>query len=103
MYAIFEACGKQYKVTDGEVLFIEKIEKEAGEEVVFDKVLCVGDEAGTVFGAPYVEGAAVNAKVVKFGKGKKISVFKFKAKKNYRNRQGHRQPYTKIEIVSINK
>lgn len=103
MYAIFEACGKQYKVTDNETLFIEKIEKEAGEEVVFDKVLCVGDEAGTVFGAPYVDGASVKAKVVKLGKAKKISVFKFKAKKNYRNRQGHRQPYTKIEITSINK
>ena len=103
MYAIFEACGKQYKVTDGEVLFIEKIEKEAGEDVVFDKVLCVGDDNGTVFGAPYVDGAKINARVVKLGKAKKISVFKFKAKKNYRKRQGHRQPYAKIEVVSISK
>ena len=103
MYAIFEACGKQYKASEGDVLFLEKLEQTAGEEVVFDKVLCIGDDEGAAIGTPYVEGAKVTAKVVKEGKSKKIIVFKFKAKKNYRRRQGHRQPYTKIEIVSIAK
>ena len=100
MYAIFEACGKQYKASEGDTLFLEKLEQAAGDEVVFDKVLYIGDDASAI-GAPYVEGAKVTAKVVKEGKSKKIMVFKFKAKKNYRRRQGHRQPYAKIEIVSI--
>ena len=101
VYAIFEACGKQYKASEGDTLFLEKLEQAAGDEVVFDKVLYIGDDASSAIGAPYVEGAKVTAKVVKEGKSKKIMVFKFKAKKNYRRRQGHRQPYAKIEIVSI--
>ena len=101
MYAIFEACGKQYKASEGDTLFLEKLEQAAGDEVVFDKVLYIGDDASSAIGSPYVEGAKVTAKVVKEGKSKKIIVFKFKAKKNYRRRQGHRQPYAKIEIVSI--
>ena len=101
MYAIFEACGKQYKVSEGDVLFLEKLDKAAGEEVVVDKVLCIGGDDASVIGTPYVEGAKVTAKVVKEGKSKKIIVFKFQAKKNYRRRQGHRQPYAKVEIVSI--
>jgi len=101
VYAIFEACGKQYKASEGDTLFLEKLDQTAGEEVVFDKVLYIGDDASSAIGAPYVEGAKVTAKVVKEGKSKKIMVFKFKAKKNYRRRQGHRQPYAKIEIVSI--
>jgi len=101
VYAIFEASGKQFKASEGEELFLEKIEAEAGAEVVFDKVLLVSDEGSVVSGAPYVEGAKVIVNVIKEGKGKKISVFKFKAKKNYRNRQGHRQPYTKVQVKSI--
>jgi len=101
VYAIFEASGKQFKASEGEELFLEKIEAEAGAEVTFDKVLLVSDEGSVVSGAPYVEGAKVIVDVIKEGKGKKISVFKFKAKKNYRNRQGHRQPYTKVLVKSI--
>ena len=93
--------GKQYKVAEGDVLFIEKLGVEAGDEVKFDKVLAIlGDEPK--FGAPVVEGASVDASVVKNGKGKKIVVFKYKPKKGYRLRQGHRQPYTKVEIKKIN-
>ena len=101
MTAIIETGGKQYKVAEGDVLFIEKLGVEAGDEVKFDKVLAVlGDEPK--FGAPVVEGASVDASVVKNGKGKKIVVFKYKPKKGYRLRQGHRQPYTKVEIKKIN-
>ena len=101
MTAIIETGGKQYKVAEGDVLFIEKLAVEAGDEVKFDKVLAIlGDEPK--FGAPVVEGASVDASVVKNGKGKKIVVFKYKPKKGYRLRQGHRQPYTKVEIKKIN-
>ncbi len=101
MHAIIETGGKQYKVAEGDVLFIEKLDHEAGDEVRFDKVLAIlGDEPK--FGAPVVEGASVDASVVKNGKGKKVVVFKYKPKKGYRLRQGHRQPYTKVEIRKIN-
>ena len=101
MHAIIETGGKQYKVAEGDVLFIEKLDHEAGDEVRFDKVLAIlGDEPK--FGAPVVEGASVDASVVKNGKGKKVVVFKYKPKKGYRLRQGHRQPYTKVEIGKIN-
>ena len=101
MTAIIETGCKQYKVAEGDVLFIEKLGVEAGDEVKFDKVLAIlGDEPK--FGAPVVEGASVDASVVKNGKGKKIVVFKYKPKKGYRLRQGHRQPYTKVEIKKIN-
>ncbi len=102
LYAVIETGGKQYKVQQGDVLFVEKLGLEEGDSVKFDKVLMVGKEDGLVVGAPYVEGAAVEATVVKNGKDKKIIVYKFKAKKNYRRKQGHRQPYTKVEIGAIN-
>ena len=101
MQAIIEACGKQYKVTEGDVLYIEKLTAEAGEAVTFDKVLAILDGDKATFGAPVVEGAKVEATVVKNGKGKKVRVYKYKAKKGYHKRQGHRQPYTKVEIGKI--
>ncbi|MCI8396919.1 MAG: 50S ribosomal protein L21 [Clostridia bacterium] len=101
MYAIIEACGKQYKVSKGDVIFFEKLEAEEGKTVKFDKVILVSEEGKVEVGAPYVKGAKVEGKVVAHGKGKKIIVFKYKAKKNYRRKQGHRQPYTKVEITSI--
>jgi len=102
MHAIIETGGKQYKVTEGETLFIEKLAAEAGDSVTFDRVLAVlGDESAT-FGTPVVAGVTVEASVVKNGKGKKIMIFKYNAKKGYRKRQGHRQPYTKVEIGKIN-
>ena len=102
MYAIIEACGKQYKVSKGDVVFFEKLDAEEGKTVKFDKVILISDEGKKVeVGAPYVKGAKVEGKVVAHGKAKKIIVFKYKAKKNYRRKQGHRQPYTKVEITNI--
>ena len=101
MHAIIETGGKQYKVAEGDTLFIEKLPAEAGDTVTFDKVLAVLDGEKATFGAPVVEGAKVSASVVKNGKGKKIRIFKYNAKKGYRKRQGHRQPYTKVEIGKI--
>ena len=98
MFAIIETGGKQYKVSEGDELFVEKLDVEAEGEVVFDKVLMVEGKVGT----PYVEGATVKATVVKHGKGKKIIVYKYKSKKNYHKKQGHRQPYTKVKVVAIN-
>ena len=101
MQAIIEACGKQYKVAEGDVIFMEKLGAEADETVTFDKVLAILDGDNATFGAPVVEGAKVEAKVVKNGKGKKIDVLKYKAKKNEKTHIGHRQPYTKVEITKI--
>lgn len=101
MYAVIEACGKQYKVTKGDVVFFEKLEAEEGKKVTFDKVVLLSDEGKIEVGAPYVKGIKVEGKVVAHGKGKKIVVFKYKAKKNYKRKQGHRQPYTKVEITAI--
>ncbi|SFK69678.1 large subunit ribosomal protein L21 [Paenibacillus sp. 1_12] len=101
MYAIIETGGKQYKVQEGDVLYIEKLNAGEGDSVTFDKVLAVSKESGLVLGAPLVSGAAVSAKVEKHGKGEKIIVYKYKAKKNYRRKQGHRQPYTKVVIEAI--
>ena len=101
MHAIIETGGKQYKVAEGDTLFIEKLSAEAGEAVVFDKVLAILDGDKATFGAPVVEGAKVNASVVKNGKGKKIMIFKYNPKKGYRRRRGHRQPYTKVTIGAI--
>ena len=101
MYAIIESCGKQYKVAEGDVVFFEKLDAEEGKKVTFDKVILVSEEGKVQVGAPYVKGVKVEGKVVSHGKGKKIIVFKMKAKKNYRRKQGHRQPYTKVEITSI--
>ena len=100
-HAIVETGGKQYRVAEGDVLFIEKLNVEAGDAVTFDKVLAVGGENGVTVGTPTVEGATVTGKVVKNGKSKKIFVFKMKAKKNYRKKQGHRQPYTAVKIEKI--
>ena len=101
MYAVIEACGKQYKVTKGDVVFFEKLDAEEGKKVTFDKVVLVSDGKKIEVGAPYVKGIKVEGKVVAHGKGKKIVVFKYKPKKNYRRKQGHRQPYTKVEITDI--
>jgi large subunit ribosomal protein L21 len=102
MYAIVETGGKQYKVSEGDVLFIEKLVAEDGAEVTFDKVLLVSKENGVVVGSPVVAGATVTANVLKHGKAKKIIVFKYKSKKNYRRKAGHRQPYTQVQIAKIN-
>ena len=101
MYAVIEACGKQYKVTKGDVVFFEKLDVEEGKKVTFDKVVLLSDEGKVEVGAPYVKGIKVEGKVVAHGKAKKIVVFKYKAKKNYKRKQGHRQPYTKVEITAI--
>ena len=101
MYAIIESCGKQYKVAEGDVVFFEKLDAEEGKKVTFDNVILVSEEGKVQVGNPYVKGVKVEGKVVSHGKGKKIIVFKMKAKKNYRRKQGHRQPYTKVEITSI--
>ena len=99
--AIIVTGGKQYRVAEGDVIFIEKLDVEAGENVTFDQVLAVVDGDAVNFGAPVVAGATVTAKVEKNGKSKKIIVYKMHPKKNYRRKQGHRQPYTKIKIDSI--
>lgn len=102
MYAVFETGGKQYKVEEGSVIFVEKLEAQEGETVTFDKVLATGDGETANFGTPIIAGAKVTAKVEKQGKTKKIYVFKMKRKKNERSKKGHRQPYTKLTIESIN-
>jgi large subunit ribosomal protein L21 len=101
MYAIIETGGKQVKVEEGQAIYIEKLNAEAGETVTFDKVLFVGGENVKV-GSPVVAGATVTAKIEKQGRQKKITVFKYKSKKNYHKKQGHRQPYTKVIIEKIN-
>lgn len=100
MYAIIEACGRQYKVKEGEVVYFEKLDVEAGENVSFDKVLLLSSDK-TTFGTPTVAGAKVEGKVLAQVKGEKIRIFKYKPKKGYRKRQGHRQNYTKVEITKI--
>ena len=100
MFAIFVTGGKQYKVSEGDVVFVEKLGLAEGEKVTFDKVLCVSGETLAV-GAPYVDGATVVANVVKNGKSKKIDVIKYKSKKNEKKKIGHRQDYTKIQIEKI--
>lgn len=101
MYAIIESCGKQYKVAEGAIVFFEKLDVEEGKKVTFDKVILVSNDGKIQVGTPNVKGVKVEGKVVSHGKGKKIRVYKYKAKKNYRRTQGHRQPYTKVEITSI--
>jgi len=101
-HAVIETGGKQYRVAEGDVIFVEKLGAADGETVTFDKVLAVMDDSESRFGAPTLDGASVTATVVKTGKGKKIRVYKMKPKKNYRRTQGHRQPYTKVQIGTIN-
>ena len=101
VFAIFETGGKQYKVSEGDVVFIEKIDGDAESLVKFDRVLALSDDNGFKVGAPYVDGVSVEAKIVKQGKGKKIYVIRYKPKKNQKKKQGHRQLYTKIEITKI--
>ena len=102
MFAVIETGGKQYKVTEGDVIFVEKLGASDGEKVTFDKVLPVSNGDNTNVGAPYVDGASVTANVIKSGKGKKILVMTYKSKKNEKKKQGHRQPYTKVQIEKIN-
>ena len=101
MQAIIVTGGKQYKVAEGDTIFVEKLPVEAGDAIVFDQVLAVIDGEKATFGTPVVAGAKVDASVVKNGKGKKVIVFKYKPKKGYRRKQGHRQPYTKVTIGKI--
>lgn len=101
MYAIIETGGKQYRVSEGDVLTVEKLAVNEGEAVEFDRVLTVVKDGEVVVGKPVIAGAKVQAKVVAQGKEKKILVFKYKAKSNYRRRQGHRQPFTKVVIEKI--
>ena len=101
MYAIIVTGGKQYKVSEGDIIFIEKLNAEEGTTVTFDQVIAVSGNDGLKVGAPTVAGATVTATVVKNGKGKKIYVLKYKAKKNEKKKIGHRQPYTKVEITKI--
>jgi len=101
LYAIIETGGKQYKVREGDVITVEKLNVDAGTSHTFDRVLAVGEGESAAFGAPYVNGASVTASVIGDGKGKKIVVYKFKSKKNYHRKKGHRQPFTKLKIDSI--
>lgn len=101
MYAIIQTGGKQYRVTEGDVVSIEKLDVNEGEAVEFDQVLTVVKDGAVTVGKPVISGAKVSATVVAQGKGKKILVFKYKAKSNYRKRQGHRQPFTKVKIEKI--
>ncbi|MBE6595800.1 MAG: 50S ribosomal protein L21 [Clostridia bacterium] len=101
MFAIIETGGKQYKVNEGDTIFVEKLDVAEGETVVFDSVKALSREGALKVGTPNVEGAKVTATVVKNGKGKKIYVLKYKAKKNEKKKIGHRQPYTKVQIMTI--
>ena len=101
MYAIIETGGKQYRVSEGDVIFIEKLDAEADSKITFDRVLVVGSEKGVNVGSPAVAGASVTAKVIKTGKSKKITVFTYRAKKGSKRKMGHRQPYTKVQIEAI--
>ena len=104
MYAVVMTGGKQYRVSEGDKIRVEKLNAEAGSTVCLDKVLVVGGEGETLVGAPYVAGASVEAEVVANGKADKVIIFKYKAKKDYRKKQGHRQPYTELKIngISVN-
>ncbi len=102
MYAVIKTGGKQYRVQQGDVIFVEKINAQADEQVTFEEVLLVGNDGETKIGTPVVAGAKVEGKVLAQVKAKKVVVYKYKAKKNERKKQGHRQPYTKVEITAIN-
>jgi large subunit ribosomal protein L21 len=102
MFAVFSSGGKQHRVTEGEVIRVERLAGEPGDEVVFDKVLMVADGDDVSVGQPFVDGGKVTAEVVSSGRGKKIRVIKFKRRKDYMRRQGHRQWYTELKITGIN-
>mgnify|MGYP003403237024 CR=1 FL=1 len=102
MYAVIETGGKQYKVSEGDVIYVEKLDVEAGADIAFDKVLLIGEASDVKVGAPVVDGVSVAGKVIKNDKAKKVVVYKYKPKKGYHKKQGHRQPYTKVEITKIN-
>jgi len=102
MYAVIRTGGKQYKVQEGDIIRVEKLDVEEGSTVQFDEVLALRDDNGLKVGTPVVEGAVVEGNVLGHGKGKKVIIFKYKPKKNYRKKQGHRQPYTKVQITKIN-
>ena len=102
MFAVFSSGGKQHRVTEGEVIRVERLAAEPGDEVVFDKVLMVADGDAVSVGQPFVDGGKVTAEVVSIGRGKKIRVIKFKRRKDYMRRQGHRQWYTELKITGIN-
>jgi len=99
--AIIETGGKQYRVKEGDVIFIEKLPSQDDNKVTFDKVMAITDDDGTRIGAPYLDGVSVAASLIKNGKSKKITVYKMHPKKGYRRKQGHRQPYTKVQIEKI--
>ncbi|MBQ7153015.1 MAG: 50S ribosomal protein L21 [Clostridia bacterium] len=101
MFAVVETGGKQYKVVEQDIIFVEKLNANEGDEIVFDRVVALSNDAGFKVGTPVVDGAKVTAKVLKNGKGPKIYVLKYKAKKNEKKKIGHRQPYTKVQILSI--
>lgn len=102
MYAVIKTGGKQYRVQEGDILMVEKLEAADGSTVLFSEVLALSDDNGLKVGTPVVDGAVVEAQILGQGKGKKIIVYKYKAKKNYRKKQGHRQPYTKVQVMKIN-
>ena len=102
MYAVFTTGGKQYRVNEGDVIFVEKLDVAEEQVIEFDNVLVVGKEDGAVVGTPNVAGAKVVAKAIKNGKGKKVTVFTYRSKKDSKRKMGHRQPYTKLEITAIN-
>ena len=101
MFAVIETGGKQYKVIEQDIIFVEKLNVNEGDEIVFDQVVALSDDNGFKAGAPVLDGAKVTAKVLKNGKNKKVVVFKYKSKKNEKKKIGHRQPYTKVQILSI--
>lgn len=101
VFAIIETGGKQYKVNEGDIIFIEKLDAEENATVTFDRVMAVSDDKGTKVGTPVIEGAKVTAKVLKNGKAKKLYIIRYKAKKNEKKKIGHRQPYTKVQISAI--
>lgn len=102
MYAVIATGGKQYRVSVGDEIFVEKLDGEAGETIQFSQVLAVSDDDGLKTGNPEIEGAVVDGEIIKQGRQKKIIVFKYKAKKGYRRKKGHRQPYTRVRITKIN-
>ena len=101
VFAVIATCGKQYKVEKGDIIYLEKMDKAEGETISFENVLAISSKDGLVTGNPTVAKAKVEGKVLKNGRAKKIVVFRYKAKKNEKKKQGHRQPYTKVEITNV--